>query len=162
MTVKKNSFAISLPPSEDLNELISCLHYIPHYLHAEVSVITGHLTVYTESIPKFSTHTRASEMETILVCLVEFGGCLSVCTHVDDGVRLDVVHIGVAEAQLLASPLGGADDAGGDSVLQGERAADGNHKLTRTQVRRSPEQQHRQLHLLHQPHKNKLLYCCYA
>lgn len=70
-------------------------------------------------------------------------------THVDDGVRLDVVHVRVAEAQLLASPLGGADDAGGDGVLQGERAADGDHELSGTQVSRPAEQQHRQLHLLH-------------
>lgn len=58
--------------------------------------------------------------------------CLSIFTHVDDGVRLDVVHVRVAEAQLLASPLGGADDPSGDSVLQGEWAAYGDHKLTRT------------------------------
>lgn len=59
---------------------------------------------------------------------------VSIFTHVDDGVRLNVVHVGVAESQLLAPPLGGADDAGGDSVLQGERAAYGDHKLTGTQV----------------------------
>lgn len=55
-------------------------------------------------------------------------------THVDDGVGLDVVYVGVTEAQLLAPPLGGADDAGGDGVLQGEGAANGNHKLPRSQV----------------------------
>lgn len=75
-------------------------------------------------------------------------GSRQLCTHVDDGVRLDVVHVGVAEAQLLASPLGGAHDARGDGVLQGERAAYGHHKLARAQVRRAAQQQHRQLHLL--------------
>lgn len=76
-------------------------------------------------------------------------------THVDDGVRLDVVHVRVAEAQLFASPLGGADDAGGDGVLEGERAADGDHKLAGTKVRRPAEQQHRQLHLLQQTQREK-------
>jgi len=61
--------------------------------------------------------------------------CFILFTHVDDGVGLDVVHVRVAQAQLLASPLGGADDAGGDSVLEGERAADGDHKLAGPQVR---------------------------
>lgn len=74
-------------------------------------------------------------------------GSRQLSTHVDDGVRLDVVHVGVAEAQLLASSLGGAHDARGDSVLQGERAAYGHHKLARAQVRRAAQQQHRQLHL---------------
>lgn len=68
-------------------------------------------------------------------------------THVDDGVRLDVVHVGVAEAQLLPSSLGGAHDASGDGVLQGEGAAYGHHKFAGPQVRRAAEQQHRQLHL---------------
>lgn len=72
----------------------------------------------------------------------------SVFTHIDDGVCLDVVHVRVAESKLLAPPLGGADDAGGDSVLQGERAAYGDHKLTGTQVCWAAEQQHWQLDLL--------------
>lgn len=85
-------------------------------------------------------------------------------THVDDGVCLDVVHVGVAEAQLLAPPLGGADDAGGDGVLQGERASYGHHELTWTKARRVAEQQHRQLHL-QQTHsgggetEKKWIYC---
>lgn len=61
-----------------------------------------------------------------------FSACLLMSTHVDDGVRLDVVHVRVAQTQLLASPLGGADNAGSDGVLQGERAANGDHKLTGT------------------------------
>lgn len=77
--------------------------------------------------------------------------CRRACTHVDDGVRLDVVHVRVAQAQLLASSLGGAHDAGGDGVLQREGAADGHHKLARSQVCRAAEQQHRQLHLRKQP-----------
>lgn len=86
-------------------------------------------------------------------------------THVDDGVRLDVVHVGVAEAQFLASPLGGAHDARGDGVLQGERAADGHHELARAQVRRAAQQQHRQLHLWKHLQTSELehfalSYCC--
>lgn len=63
------------------------------------------------------------------------------CSYIDDGVSLDVVHIRVAEAQLAASSLGGADDPGGHRVLQGERAADCHHKLARPQVRRAAQQQ---------------------
>ena len=37
--------------------------------------------------------------------------------HVDNSVCLDVVHIWIPEAQLLAISLSGADNAGGDSVL---------------------------------------------
>ena len=37
--------------------------------------------------------------------------------HIDNSVRLDVVHIRVPEAQLLAISLSGADNASGDSVL---------------------------------------------
>lgn len=68
-------------------------------------------------------------------------------TYVDDCVCLDVVHVWVAETQLLAPPLGGADNTRGDGVLQGERATNGNHKLARAQVRRASEQQHWQLNL---------------
>lgn len=75
---------------------------------------------------------------------------VSLVTHVDDGVRLDVVHVRVPEAQFLAPPLGGADDAGGDGVLQGERAADGHHELSRTKIIGPTQQQDRQLHLLQQ------------
>lgn len=53
------------------------------------------------------------------------------CVHIDNGVSLDVVHVGVFDAQLLAVPLSCADDAGGDGVLQGEGATDGDHKLAR-------------------------------
>lgn len=68
-------------------------------------------------------------------------------THVDDGVRLDVVHVGVPEAQLPALPLGSADDARCHGVLQGEGTADGHHKLPRPQVSRVAQQQHRELFL---------------
>lgn len=59
---------------------------------------------------------------------------LSLTPHVDDGVRLDVVHVRVPKAQLSAPPLGGADDPCGDGVLEGERAADGHHELAWSQV----------------------------
>lgn len=68
-------------------------------------------------------------------------------THVDDGVRLDVVHVRVPQAQLPAVPLGRADDARGHRVLQGEGAADGHHELPRPQVCRVAQQQRRQLFL---------------
>lgn len=55
-------------------------------------------------------------------------------SHVDDGIRLDVVHVRVPKAQLSAPPLGGADDPRGDGVLEGERAADGHHELAWSQV----------------------------
>lgn len=61
-------------------------------------------------------------------------------THIDDCVCLNVVHVWVAETQLLAPPLGGADDTRGDGVLQGERATNGNHKLARAQVRWASKQ----------------------
>ena len=63
-------------------------------------------------------------------------------THVDDGVRLDVLHGGVGEAQLGAVSLGRADDARGHCVLQGEGTADGHHKLPRPQVRGPAQLQH--------------------
>lgn len=55
-------------------------------------------------------------------------------TDIDDGVSLDVVHVSVLEAQLPAVTLGGADDAGGDGALQGERAPHRHHELARPQV----------------------------
>lgn len=68
-------------------------------------------------------------------------------TYVNDCVCLDVVHVWVAETQLLAPPLGGADNTRGDCVLQGERATNGDHELARAQVCRASQQQHGQLHL---------------
>lgn len=68
-------------------------------------------------------------------------------SHVDDCVRLNVVHVRVTKAQLSTPTLSRADDSCGDSVLEGERAADGNHKLTWSQVWRATEQKHRKLHL---------------
>lgn len=59
---------------------------------------------------------------------------LTELTHIDDGVSLDVVHVSLLKAQLPAVTLDGADDAGGDSVLQGERAPHRHHELTRPQV----------------------------
>lgn len=67
--------------------------------------------------------------------------------HVDDGVRLDVVHVRVPQAQLLAVPLRRADDARGHRVLQGEGAADGHHKLAGPQVCRVAQKQSRELFL---------------
>lgn len=67
--------------------------------------------------------------------------------HVDDGVRLDVVHVRVLKAQLPAPPLSGANDPGGDGVLEGERAADGHHELPWSQVRGAAEQKDRKLRL---------------
>ena len=68
-------------------------------------------------------------------------------SHVDDGICLDIVHVGVTDAQLLPIPLRRADDPRGDGVLQGEGAADGNNKLTRAQVWGETQQQHWQLFL---------------
>lgn len=65
--------------------------------------------------------------------------------HVDDGVCLDVVHVRVPQAQLLAVSLGGADDAGGDGVLEGKWAADGDHKLPRSQIGALAQKQQGQL-----------------
>lgn len=50
-------------------------------------------------------------------------------THVDDGVRLDVLHVRVFESQLQAIPMGRADDACGDRVLQGEENSNKASKL---------------------------------
>lgn len=64
--------------------------------------------------------------------------------HVDDGVRLDVVHVRVPEPQLFAASLGGTDDPGGDCVLKGKRASDGDHELSWPQLRGAAKQQDRQ------------------
>lgn len=64
---------------------------------------------------------------------------MAICSYIDDGVSLDVVHVRVAEAQFAASSLGGADDPRGHRVLQGEGAADGHHKLAWPQVGRTAE-----------------------
>ncbi len=55
-------------------------------------------------------------------------------TDINDGISLDVVHVRVLKAQLQAVTLGGADNASGDGVLQGERASYRHHKLTGAQV----------------------------
>lgn len=60
--------------------------------------------------------------------------CGCVLAHIDDGVGLDVVHVRVLKAQLQTVALGGADDARGDGVLEGEWASHRHHKLTGTQV----------------------------
>lgn len=54
--------------------------------------------------------------------------------YVDDGVSLNVVHVRVAEAQLSAASLSGADDSRSNRVLEGKRAADGDHKLPWSEV----------------------------
>lgn len=54
--------------------------------------------------------------------------------YVDDGVSLNVVHVGVAEAQLSAASLSGADDSRSNRVLEGKRAADGDHELPWSEV----------------------------
>lgn len=57
-----------------------------------------------------------------------------VFTHIDDSISLDVVHVRVTKAQLLAPSLSGADDSCGNCVLEGKRAANSNHKLPWSQV----------------------------
>lgn len=61
--------------------------------------------------------------------------------HVDGCVRLDVLHVGVGEAQLLAAPLHRADDPRGDGVLQGQRAPHRHHKLPLADVAGAAEWQ---------------------
>jgi len=61
-------------------------------------------------------------------------------TYIDDGIRLNVVHIGVAEPQLLPSALRGADDPRCHCVLEGKWTSNGNHKLSRPQVSRLTKQ----------------------
>lgn len=67
--------------------------------------------------------------------------------HVDYGIRLDVADVRLY-AQLPAVSLGGADDAGGDRVLQGKRAADRNHKFPWSQISWPAQSQHGKLLLL--------------
>lgn len=55
-------------------------------------------------------------------------------SHIDDGVSLNVVHVRVPDAELLAVSLCRAHDACSHSVLQSERAADGHHELSWAQV----------------------------
>lgn len=61
-------------------------------------------------------------------------------SYVDDGVSLDVVHVWVTETQFFSISLCGADNSCRHCVLQGKRAADSNHKLTRAQVCRVTQQ----------------------
>lgn len=70
--------------------------------------------------------------------------------HINNSISLDVVHVWVLYAQLFAISLCSADDAGGDSVLQGERAANGNHKLSWPQISRTAQRQHAKFLLLQQ------------
>lgn len=55
-------------------------------------------------------------------------------TYIDDGVGLNVVHVGVAKAQLSSPSLSGADDSRSNCILEGKWAADSDHKLPWSQV----------------------------
>lgn len=68
-------------------------------------------------------------------------------TYIDDGISLDVVHVGVAEPQLLAPALRGADNARGHRVLQGKGTPNGHHKLPWPQVCRLTKQKNWQFTL---------------
>lgn len=68
-------------------------------------------------------------------------------SHVDNSIRLDVVHVRIPEAQLFAISLGSADNTSGDSVLEGKWAPDGNDKLSRPQISTVAQQQYRQFYL---------------
>lgn len=70
--------------------------------------------------------------------------CLCALTDIHAGLSLNVVHVGVLEAQLQAAALGGADDAGGDGVLEGEGASHRHHQPPGAQVRRLAETKSRQ------------------
>lgn len=61
--------------------------------------------------------------------------------YIDDGISLDIVHVWVAKAKLLAAALGGANNSCRHSVLEGEGAADGDHKLARPQISWAAQQQ---------------------
>lgn len=71
----------------------------------------------------------------------------TIFTYIDDGISLNVVHVRVAQAQLLASSLGGAHNSRGDCVLEGKWAADGDHKFPWPQVWWVAQQQYRKLSL---------------
>lgn len=68
-------------------------------------------------------------------------------TYIDDGICLDVVHVGVAEPQLLAPALRGAHDARGHRVLKGKGTPNGHHKLPWPQVCRLTKQKNWQFTL---------------
>lgn len=78
--------------------------------------------------------------------------CLCVWAHINNSISLDVVHVWVHDAELLAVSLGGADDTGGDSVLQSEGAANCHHKLPWPQISWLGQSQHRKLLLLRYEH----------
>ncbi len=67
--------------------------------------------------------------------------------YIDDGISLNVVHVGVAKAQLSAPSLSGADDSRGNCILEGKRAADSDHKLPWSQVWWTAQQQYGKLGL---------------
>lgn len=64
--------------------------------------------------------------------------------YIDNSVGLNVFHVWVLEAELVSATLCGADDPCSHSVLQGERAAHGHHKLPGSKVRRAAQHKHRQ------------------
>lgn len=66
-------------------------------------------------------------------------------SHIDNSICLDVVHVRVPQAQLLAISLCSADDASGDSVLEGKGASNRNYKLSWPQVCTVAQKQYRQL-----------------
>lgn len=106
-----------------------------------------HIVVdYVSSLNNVSCHWIYSLSQTL--------GFILLCTYINDGVSLDVLHVGVVEAELVAAALRGADDPCCDGVLQRERAADSHHELARPQVRGAAQRQDRQSPL--HGHKGKL------
>lgn len=68
-------------------------------------------------------------------------------TYIDNGICLNVVHIGVAEPQLLPSTLSSTDDPCRHCVLQGKRTSNRHYKFSWPQVCRLAEQKNWQFTL---------------
>ncbi|KAG7234990.1 hypothetical protein INR49_003472 [Caranx melampygus] len=125
---------VSSPAGIDTDTLAPCTYEEADtriFLHVAAATVTGHCQVIVCS----------SDSDVVVLAIAIF---VALGEKIDElwiafGVRrhfsLDVVHLRVLEAQLLAIALHCADNAGGDGALEGEGASHCHHELTRTQIR---------------------------
>lgn len=62
--------------------------------------------------------------------------CHFLSAYVYGSISLDVVHVGVGQAQFSTASLDRADDSRCDCVFKRKGAPHGNHELTLTHIRR--------------------------
>lgn len=66
------------------------------------------------------------------------------CFYINNGICLDIIHIRVLQAELMAASVCRADDTSRYCVLKGKRASHSHHELPWSQVWWTAEQKHRQ------------------